>query len=245
MPESPSRKKFGPRPSRRIFSTDRGESFSIWASSTEVKNTGNSRLSVPAPLPCPSADAKNPSKLRIAAAIIGVRPTSMEFIMAASTARDKALKDFIEAQASFLIAYKALETTLTHHGARDKTAEHLLHHADGYGVDHTMAVLAKSPDMFEMRGPLSTTALSSVSKDLEAAYEASHRLDLALAAREEIAQKADPSHQKAVNILGREYTIDPASDTLIDRVSGRSSKASLTYVTGDDGGKPRDKERNR
>lgn len=165
--------------------------------------------------------------------------------MAASTPLDKAQQEFAEAQASFHIAYKALETTLATHGARDKAAEHLLHHADCYGVDHTMALLATSPDMFDLRGPFSSNALSAVSKDLQVAYDASHRMDLALASRETLAMKDNPSHHKAIQIAGRECIIDAAADKLIDRESGRASKANLTYVSGETAGKPRDKERDR
>lgn len=124
-----------------------------------------------------------------------------------------------EAKVTFNIACLALTSALTPFNAREWATDKLLELADLYGVDHAIKQLGKEPEKLAVPGPLSSTALSSIQKHLETAHEASERLDIAMAAREDLLLKQNRGHAKAVMLDGREAVYDPKTKSVTDRIS--------------------------
>ena len=156
-------------------------------------------------------------------------------------------REFATARSSFNTARRALETNLSQHGAREGAADRLIHHADEYGIDHTLQVLAKNPTAFDFEESIPQREWPALRTLLETAYEATHAVDLAMAKIENLARKGNPARAKAVFIADKPYVFDPKADTLLDRDSGETVKADARVIeTEDDGpsGK-REQERDR
>lgn len=133
------------------------------------------------------------------------------------------------ARASFNIARLALNTTLSTVNAREGASDRIISHADEYGVDRTLSVLAKTPAVLDLPA-VPQPALASIGQQLEHAYDANHRLDRALAARENLLRKDNPAHAKAINIGGRDMVFDDANDSLHERGSDAVIPAHATRV---------------
>lgn len=150
------------------------------------------------------------------------------------------------ARRSFNTAHRALDTTLSRLGAREGATDRLIHHADEYGVDHTLAVLEKTPQVFEFKDGVPDKDIPALRLQLEAAYEAMHAVDLAMAKVENLIRTTNPSHKKAILISGKPYTFDAKKDELRDRDSGKTIKANAELVhTEEDGGPARKPEQDR
>lgn len=165
--------------------------------------------------------------------------------MTASPSSSSADKELMDARKSFHIARAELDTTLKRNNGRDTAVDRLVYHADDYGLDLTLDKLTKAPATFDLDQPLSETALSAVCLQLRKTYDAMHRLDLAMAETEDIARKQNPDHVKAILIGGREYTFDPAANTLKDRNTGDIVRADYTFVASGSGGKAKKLDRDR
>mgnify|MGYP007037751534 CR=1 FL=1 len=133
------------------------------------------------------------------------------------------------ARASFHIARLALKTTLLSVRAREGASDRLINHADEYGVDHALSVLATNPASLDLPS-LSQTLLASISAQLQAAYDANHRVDRAMAARENLARLADPARAKAFIAGDREIVLDPATGSLHDRATGTTMPAHAKVI---------------
>ena len=147
---------------------------------------------------------------------------------------------------SFNTAHRALDTTLSRLGAREGATDRLIHHADEYGVDHTLIVLGKTPQVFEFKDGVPDKEMPALRLQLEAAYEAMHAVDLANAKVENLISASNPSHKKAILIAGKAYTFDAKKDELSDRDSGATIKADAHRVhTEEDSGPARKREQDR
>lgn len=166
--------------------------------------------------------------------------------MNASPELAAAERELATARRSFNTARRALDTTLSRLGARDGAADRLIYHADEYGVDHTLAVLAKTPDVFDFKEGVPEKEWPFIRTQLEAAYEAMHHADLAMANSENLARKGNPTRAKAILIGDRSYVFDPKKDLLSDRDSGETITAAGTHVhTEEDDGPTRKREEDR
>lgn len=167
--------------------------------------------------------------------------------MNASSELATAERELATARRSFNTARRALETSLSQHGAREEAADRLVQHADEYGIDHTLQVLAENPTMFDFEERIPEKVWPALRVQLEAAYEGTHAVDLAMAKVENLARKGNPARAKAIFIADKLYVFDPKADTLLDRDSGETVKADARVIeTEDDGpsGK-REQERDR
>lgn len=124
------------------------------------------------------------------------------------------------ARVTFNVARMELGTILSGLKAREGASDRLIYHADEYGVEHTMKVLAKDPSSFELPGPLPASAMARIENNLARAYRANQDIDAAMANRETVAATGDPSHPKAVLFDGKELIPDPATGGLRDKASG-------------------------
>lgn len=165
--------------------------------------------------------------------------------MNASPELAAAERDLAAARKSFITARRALEATLSQYGAREGAADHLIHHADEYGVDHTLAVLNKLPATFGFGQPLTAVAMAAIRTPLLSAYEATHRVDLAMAKVEKLARKSDPTRAKAVLIGDKPYVFNAENDTLRNRDSGETIEAGARVVDGESSGPSAKRERER
>ncbi len=167
--------------------------------------------------------------------------------MIASPEFAAAERELATALTIFNSARGALDTSLTQLGAREGAADRLIHHADEYGIDHTVIVLAKTPNTFEFTTTVPSTALPAIQTQLEAAYDAMHRVDLAMANRENLVRKGKPTHAKAILIGDKPYIFDFKADTLRNRDSGETVKADAHLVDTDSDGPSgkREQERDR
>lgn len=165
--------------------------------------------------------------------------------MTASPDLATAEKELKAARSAFNTARKTLDATLSRYGAREGAVDHVIHHADAYGVDHTVNVIAKTPNILDLQAAIPQTALSPIRTQLKHAYEAMHRADLAMADRENLARTRNPSHGKAILIADREVLFDANANTLRDRNSGDVVKADAKRVNTEQGGPngKRDKDR--
>ncbi|HEX2842170.1 hypothetical protein [Hyphomicrobium sp.] len=167
--------------------------------------------------------------------------------MNASPELAAAERELATARKQFNTARRALEATLSQHGAREGAADRLIHHADEYGVDHTLAVLSKTPEVLDIKDVLPAASVAALRTPLQAAYEAMHRVDLAMAKVENFARKGDPSRAKAVLIADKSYVFNAKQDTLRNIDSGETVKAGSRVVDGESSGpgKKREPERDR
>ena len=165
--------------------------------------------------------------------------------MNASLELATAERELAVARRSFNTARSALDTTLSGLGAREGAADRLIHHADEYGVDHTLGVLAKTPATFDFTEAVPDKELPAVRAQLEAAYDAMHTVDLAMAKVENLARKANPAHRKAILIADQPYVFDAKADTLRDRDSGENVKANARYIETESGGPSAKREQER
>lgn len=149
------------------------------------------------------------------------------------------------ARASFNIARLALNTTLLSAKAREGACDRLINHADEYGVNHTISVLSKNPASLGLPA-LPQPLLAGIATQLEAAYDANHRVDRSMATRENHLRQVDPTRPKAILIGDREILLDPDTDSLHDRATGATVPAGAKVIEphGDmdsDGEKERDR----
>lgn len=149
------------------------------------------------------------------------------------------------ARRSFNTAHRALDTTLSSLGAREGATDRLIHHADEYGVDHTLSVLAKTPAVFDFDDAVPEKEWPALRTQLEAAYDAVHAVDLALGEVETLIRKTNPSHAKSVFIAGRQFVFNSKNDTLQDRESGETIQAGARLIETEDGGPSRKRDQDR
>ena len=165
--------------------------------------------------------------------------------MNASPERVAAERELAMARRSFNTARRALDTSLTRFGAREGATDRIIHHADEYGVDHTLAVLGKTPATFDFNGAVPEREWPAVRAELQAAYDAMHAVDLAMAKVENLARATNPSQGKAILIADRAYLFNPSADALQDRDSGQSVKAGARVIDTEDGGPARKRKQDR
>lgn len=165
--------------------------------------------------------------------------------MNASPDRATAERELAVARKSFNTARRALDTTLSGLGAREGATDRLIHHADEYGVDHTLAVLAKTPATLDFKEAVAEKEWPAVRAQLQTAYDAMHAVDLAMAKVENLARKTNPSQGKAILIADRAYLFTPSTDTLQDRGNGQSVKAGARVIVTEEGGPARKREQER
>lgn len=155
-------------------------------------------------------------------------------------------RELAVARRSFNTARRALDTTLSRLGAREGATDRLIHHADEYGVDHTLVVLAKTPDVFDFKEGVPDKVWPALRTQLDAAYKAMHVVDRAMAKVENLARKGNPSHNKTALIADKPYVFDAKKDTLRERDSGETVKAGASLIhTEEDGGPTRKREQDR
>ncbi len=167
--------------------------------------------------------------------------------MNASLELTTAERELTVARRSFNTARRALETSLSQHGAREGAADRLIHHADEYGIDHTLQVLAKNPATFDFKESFPEKEWPALRAQLETAYEATHAVDLAMATVENLVRKDNSTRAKAILIADTPYVFDPKADTLQERDSGETVKADARVVETESNGtsKKREQERDR
>lgn len=155
-------------------------------------------------------------------------------------------RELAMARRSFNTAHRALDTTLSRMGAREGATDRIIHYADEYGVEHTLTVLGKTPLVFEFNEGVPEKDMPSLRSQLEAAYDALHVSDLAMAKVETLLRKSNPAHAKGILIAGKTYVFDAKKDLLHSRESGDVVKAEATHVpTEEDGGPARKREQDR
>lgn len=166
--------------------------------------------------------------------------------MNASPELATAERELAVARRSFNTAHRALDTTLSRLGAREGATDRLIHHADEYGVDHTVTVLSKTPQVFDFNDGIPDKDMPAVRSQLKAAYEAVHAVDLAMAKVENLLHKGNPNHAKGILVSGKAYVFDPKKELLHGRDSGETIKAEASHVkTEEDGGPARKREQDR
>lgn len=166
--------------------------------------------------------------------------------MNASSEFATAERELAMAQSSFNTARRALDTTLSMLGAREGTTDRIVHHADEYGVDHTLSVLNKTPDVFDLEENIPEKEKPAIHTQLQTAYETMHAVDLAMAKVENLARKTNPSREKAILIGSSLYVFNSKTDTLHNRDNGETVRADARTVgTEEDGGPQRKTEQDR
>ena len=136
------------------------------------------------------------------------------------------------ARVTFNVARMELGTILSGLKAREGASDRLIYHADEYGVEHTMKVLAKDPSSFELPGPLPASAMARIENNLARAYKANHDVDAAMAEHENLAAKVDPSRPKAILLDGKEV-IPGTSGAVVERATGRPLPTTEVETTND------------
>ena len=166
--------------------------------------------------------------------------------MNASPELATAERELATARRSFNTAHRALNTTLSRLGAREGATDRLIHHADEYGVDHTLTVLEKTPQVFEFKDGVPDKDMPALRSQLEAAYDAMHICDLAMAKVESHLRKNNPAHVKGILIAGKPYVFDAKNDLLQGRESGEIINADARRVqTEEDSGPTRKRDQDR
>lgn len=144
----------------------------------------------------------------------------------------KAERQLNTARVTFNVARMELGTILSGLKAREGASDRLIYHADEYGVEHTMKVLAKDPSSFELPGPLPAGAMARIENNLARAYQANHDLDAAMAERETVAGKGDPTRPKAILFNDKEIVPGKSGDAL-DRATGKVVPTKNVDTTND------------
>lgn len=166
--------------------------------------------------------------------------------MNASPELATAERELAVARRSFNTAHRALDTTLWRIGAREGATDRLIHHSDEYGVDHTLAVLGKTPQVFDFNDRVPDKDMPALRSQLETAYDAMHAVDLAMAKVENLVRMTNPSHKKAILIAGKAYTFNAQKDELSAREGDQTIKADAQLVhTEEGGGSARKREQDR
>lgn len=164
--------------------------------------------------------------------------------MAVSPEITAAERDLNTARTSFNVARLALSSSLAKVASQDDATERLLKFAGEHGIDRALEVLANKPTSLKLP-QIPRPVLENISEQLEAAHEAGHRLDLALAKREALAPQAKPGN-KTINVLGKDYEFDPKAATLLNKSSGTMIPSDHKFIEPSaDTGSDTDTERGR
>jgi hypothetical protein len=135
------------------------------------------------------------------------------------------------ARAAFNVARANLKTALHAWKPREGAVDGLIYKAEEYGVEHAVELLKTQPETLGFDG--SSAYRPDLTQLLTTAYEASHAVDLAMAAREDERAATNPKYVKAVLVADREVEVDVAAGTLYDRVARTTSRETIRRIDSD------------
>lgn len=126
------------------------------------------------------------------------------------------------ARTRFLVAKRSLDALVG-----PVAAEHLIGHADEFGIEDALRVVREDPDGFELTAPLSSAVFAALHVPLDVAYVANSDMDTLVFKREALLKSADPTRPQVFNVMGREVEFDPVRLTLRDLAGGSAEPVSL------------------
>lgn len=139
-------------------------------------------------------------------------------------------QDLNSARIAYNISRASLATALRPCNPQDGAEDRLILRANEYGLDHVLRQLTDNASTFDLRRAPSARDLINITSALTSAYDANHKMDAAMAKREEALQKEDPSHIKAILIDGAEVEIDLDRGVIRYRGTGREESIRTEHV---------------
>lgn len=154
-------------------------------------------------------------------------------------------QDLNSARMSFNISRAALAASLQPCKAREGAEDRLISSAEEYGIDQVVQQLSDNAFLFDLTKAPSVPEIAKIRTALTSAYHATHRLDEAMAKREEALCKEDPSRTKGIILDGREAEIDTAKGIVRFRDNGETQplQAERVEPAHTDGGHANENER--
>jgi len=134
-------------------------------------------------------------------------------------------RKLVEARVAFNLDRQQLQTALLRLNAVADSHDHLINTADEFGVDRALEGLLKIPSTYGLR-VLSDNEIDELRPLLTRAYETCHLVDAALAEREHLLMRVDPSHVKVIQIGHEEACLDPERSVLLFPQTQRSVQES-------------------
>lgn len=134
------------------------------------------------------------------------------------------------AKMAFNVARISLTEACNACGSRAGAEERLMSKAEEYGVDHAVDQLVKNAPLFGLGQPASPHVLAKLRDALLLAHDASQRLDLAMASREESLCKKNPNRPKGIIVGGREVEIDMNRGTVRYRDNGQEEPLQFERI---------------
>lgn len=167
----------------------------------------------------------------------------------ASTDAAKAQDAINAAQKNYEVSHAALAQALQSMNVDESIANKLIAHAEHYGLDHTKRLLMQNGGDTGLWEPIQGPQLTTTIEKLESTYQASLKLDEALADRNTMLKSNDPARYQVVMLGGREARYDPASEQFRDTLTQKTLRMEVVETadssTKQQKNKKRDKDRDR